>query len=127
MDLARRVYTRELKIATMREIDSGCTMVELARRLELSPKAIERWRTEWRARGELAFPGSGRRAVTPAVTDQQRIDELERKVGRLTMENDFLKKALEHLRVHQPAAVVSGEVACSRRSAKPPRKEMRKR
>jgi len=94
MDLARRVYTRELKMATMQEIDNGRTVVEVARQLELSPKALERWRAEWRARGELAFPGSGRRGVAPVVTEQQRINELERKVGQLTMENDFLKKAL---------------------------------
>jgi hypothetical protein len=37
----------------------------------------------------LAFPGLGRRAVTPAMTELQRIAELERKIGQLTMENDF--------------------------------------
>jgi transposase-like protein len=63
MDLARRVYSRDLKIAAMREIDTGRSISEIARQLELSPKALERWRGEWRARGELAFPGIGRRAV----------------------------------------------------------------
>ena len=53
MDLARRVYGRELKVAAMREIDSGRTISEVARQLELSPKLLERWRGEWRARGEL--------------------------------------------------------------------------
>jgi len=48
-----------------------------------------------------------------------RIAELERKIGQLTMENDFLKKALEHFRDHHPPAVVSGEVACLRKSGKP--------
>ena len=62
MDLARRIYNRELKVAAMREIDSGRTIGELARQLELSPKLLERWRGEWRARAELAFSGSGRRA-----------------------------------------------------------------
>ena len=55
MDLARRVYGRELKVAAMREIDSGRTISEVARQLELSPKLLERWRGEWRARGELGF------------------------------------------------------------------------
>ena len=31
MDLARRVYSRELKTAAMREIDSGPTISEVAR------------------------------------------------------------------------------------------------
>jgi transposase len=125
MDLARRAYSRDLKIAAMREIDSGRTTGEVARQLELSPKLLERWRGEWRARGEMAFPGLGRRGVTPAMTELQRIGELERKIGQLTMENDFLKKALQHFRDQHPPAVVSGEAACLRKSAKPRRKAKR--
>lgn len=122
MDLARRLYSRDLKIAAMREIDSGRPIGELARHLELSPHLLERWRSEWRARGESAFPGIGRRSVTPAMTELQRIAELERKIGQLTMENDFLKKALEHFRDHHPPAVVNGEAACLRKFGKPKRK-----
>ena len=122
MDLARRVYSRDLKMAAMREIDDGRPMSEVARHLELSPKLLERWRGEWRAQGESAFPGIGRRGVTPAMTELQRIAELERKIGQLTMENDFLKKALQHFRDQHPPAVVSGEAACLRKSGKPRRK-----
>jgi transposase len=89
MDLARRIYTRELKIAAMREVDSGRTLAEVARQLELSPHLLDRWRSEWRAKGELAFPGIGRCNAAPAFTDIQRIAELERKIGQLTMENDI--------------------------------------
>ena len=122
MDLARRVYTRELKMAAMREIDSGRTLVEVARQLEVSPKALEDWRTEWRARGEWAFPGHGRGGLGRGLTELERIAELERKIGQMTMENDFLKKALEHLKAHQPLAVVSGAASSTRKSGKPPRK-----
>ncbi len=122
MDLARRVYSRELKLAAMRDIDNGRTIAEVARLLELSPKLLERWRGEWRARGELAFPGQGRQGVSRAGEEPQRIGELERKVGQLTMENDFLKKACAHFRDHHPPSVVSGEVACLKKSAKQPRK-----
>lgn len=122
MNLARRVYSRDLKIAAMREIDGGRPMAEVARHLELSPRLLEHWRGEWKAKGNLAFPGLGRRGVTPALGDAQRIAELERKIGQLTMENDFLKKALDHFRDHHPPAVVSGEAACLRKSVKPRRK-----
>jgi transposase-like protein len=51
---------------------------------------MERWRAEWRAKGELAFPSNGRRGLADAaVDDARRIAELERKIGQLTMENDF--------------------------------------
>jgi transposase len=118
MDLARRVYSRELKVAAMREIDNERTVAEVARQLELSPKLLERWRSEWRARGESAFPGVGRRGLSPVLTQLQRIAELERKIGQLTMENDFLKKALQHFRDHHPPSVVSGEAACLKKSGK---------
>ena len=122
MDLARRVYSRDLKVAAMRELDGGRPIGEVARHLGLSSHLLERWRGEWRARGELAFPGVGRRGVTPGLTELQRIAELERKIGQLTMENDFLKRALQHFREQHPPAVVSGEAACLRKSGKPRRK-----
>ena len=118
MDLARRVYSRDLKVAAMREIDTGRTVSEVARQLELSPHLLERWRGEWRARGEEAFPGVGRRGMSPVLTELQRIAELERKIGQLAMENDFLKKALQHFRDHHPPTVVNGEAACLKRSGK---------
>lgn len=123
MDLSRAVYSRDLKIAAMRALDAGATGGEIARKYQVSPHLLERWRGEWRAKGELAFPGIGRRgAALPAVDDARRIAELERKIGQLTMENDFLKKALTHFRDHHPAAVVNGEDACLTKSSKPRRK-----
>jgi transposase-like protein len=123
MDLSRAVYSRDLKITTMRALDAGSANAEIARRYQLSPKLLERWRGEWRAKGELAFPGVGRRGVElPALDDARRIAELERKIGQLTMENDFLKKALRHFRDCHPPAVVNGAAACLKKSSKPRRK-----
>ena len=123
MDLSRAVYSRDLKIAAMRALDAGSGAGEIARKYQLSPKLLERWRGEWRAKGELAFPGIGRRGVDPpALDDARRIAELERKIGQMTMENDFLKKALRHFRDHHPPAVVSGADACLKKLSKPQRK-----
>jgi transposase-like protein len=92
MDLARAVYNRDLKVATMRAMDFGSTTGEVARKYQLGPKLLERWRSEWRAKGEAAFPGTGHcGAAMPALDDARRIADLERKIGQLTMENDFLK------------------------------------
>ena len=123
MDLSRGIYSRDLKIAAMRALDAGSSGGEIARKYQLSPKLLERWRGEWRAKGESAFPGIGRRnADLPALDDARRIAELERKIGQLTMENDFLKKALQHFRDHHPPAVVSGADACLKKSSKARRK-----
>ena len=119
MDLSRAVYSRDLKIAAMRALDTGSTRGEVARKYQVSPGLLERWRGEWRAKGDLAFPGMGRGGVgLPAVEDARRIAELERKIGQLTMENDFLKKALQHFREHHPPAVINGGDACLKKSGK---------
>lgn len=119
MEMARIQYSRELKLSAMRALDAGETGGQVARKFSVSPKLLEKWRAEWRAKGEEAFPGAGRKPrLERSLSDQQRIAELERKVGQMAMENDFLKKALQHFKEHHPPAVVSGAAACTERSAK---------
>jgi transposase len=65
-----------LKIATMRELDAGKSVSHVAREYQLSPKRLEVWKGEWRAKGELAFPGQGGRPQ-PKL-DAERIAQLER-------------------------------------------------
>jgi transposase len=119
MEMARLQYSRELKISAMRALDAGETGGQVARKFSVSPKLLEKWRAEWRARGEDAFPGAGRKPrLERSLSDQQRIAELERKIGQMAMENDFLKKLLQHFKEHHPPAVVSGAAACTAKSAK---------
>lgn len=119
MFVPRQRYSRELKIAVMREIDSGKSTAEVARSYQLSPKRLEAWKPEWRAKGELAFPGTGARPE--AKLDAERISELERKIGQQAMEIDFLKKALRHFR-EQPLPIVGNGVTASTSKSRKPRK-----
>jgi len=119
MEMARIQYSRDLKISAMRALDAGETGGQVARKFSVSPKLLEKWRAEWRAQGEEAFPGAGRKPrLERSLSDQQRIAELERKIGQMAMENDFLKKLLQHFKEHHPPVVVSGAAACTRKSAK---------
>jgi transposase len=120
MLVPRQQYSRELKIACMREIDSGKSMAEVARTCQLSPKRLETWRSEWRAKGEWAFPGKGSRPQ--AKLDSERIAELERKVGQQAMEIDFLKKALHRFREHPLPISVNGGVGSTKKSKKRPKR-----
>jgi transposase len=89
----RRIFTREFKLQVLREIDSGTkTQSQAAREYQITDTAIYHWRLEYAKYKEHAFAGRGN-----AYTDEARIKELERMVGRLAMENDFLKKLLEKL------------------------------
>jgi transposase len=116
MLVPRQEYSRELKIACMRELDSGKGLAEVARLYQLSPKRLETWKGEWRAKGEMAFPGKGSRPQ--ARLDAERIAELERKIGQQAMEMDFLKKALRRFREHPLPVVGNGGGASTSKSGK---------
>ena len=86
----RRTYTREFKLKVLGEIDAGKTQAQAAREYQLTETAIYTWRQQLTRYKDKAFAGQGK-----AYTDEARVHELERMVGRLTMENDFLKKLLK--------------------------------
>ncbi len=120
--MPRQQYTRELKIATMRELEAGKSIAHVAREYQVSPKRLEVWKGEWRARGELAFPGHGVRVQ--AKLDAEKIPELERMVGQQAMEIDFLKKALRRFREQPLPMVVNGGVGSTSKSRKRPKRRL---
>ncbi len=123
MLVPRQEYSRELKIAVMRAIDLGKSMAEVARMYQVSPKRLEVWKGEWRAKGEMAFPGKGARPQ-PRL-DAERIAELERKIGQQTMELDFLKKALRHFREQPLPTAANGNAGSMSKSGKQPKRRQR--
>jgi transposase len=88
----RRQFTREFKLQVLAEIAAGKSVAQAAREHQVHPTLIGRWQKQHRQYADRAFAGNGR-----PYTDDARIAELERMVGRLTMENDLLKKALQRL------------------------------
>jgi len=116
MLVPRQQYSRELKIAAMREIESGKGVAEVARMFQVSPKQLETWKGEWRAKGELAFPGNGSRPQSKLDADQ--IALLERKIGQQAMEIEFLKKALRRFREHPLPVVGNGKTVSINKSGK---------
>jgi len=111
MGLVRRAFTRKFKLDAIKEIESGKEVGILARRLKVSRHVLYRWYREYKEQPEQAFSGPGKRIV-----DANREGELERKIGQLTMENDFLKKVLQRLEEEQEAENGSGRY--TRRSRK---------
>ena len=90
--LKRREFTREFKLKVLAEIAASQTMAQVARRYQFNPNLLTQWRKQLSKYKEQAFAGRGR-----AYSEEARVAELERLVGRLTLENDLLKKALQRL------------------------------
>ena len=88
----RRKFTREFKQTAVRRLNSGQSVAEVARALEVHPSDLHRWRRELQDHGERAFLGAGKKRA-----EETKVAELERKIGQQSMEIDFLKRALQHV------------------------------
>ena len=95
MSGSRKKFSRDFKIKVVEAYQSGVSAVELSRQFEVHANLIYSWAREYRADPASAFQTDKNENDSPKA-DDQRIVELERMVGRLAMENEFLKKALSH-------------------------------
>ena len=92
----RRSFTKEFKLKVIAELEAGASVAEIARRHNLHADLVYQWNKAYRAKGAAAFRD---KAGSPGQQDPQavKIAELERMIGQLTMENEFLKKALKRV------------------------------
>lgn len=109
MGLTQRKFTREFKLETIRQLAKGKSFAKLARELELHENVLRRWQREYEKQPGRAFPGKGQGGLR-----LDREAELERKIGQMTLENDFLKKALQRLEEQR----LLGNAAGGKRSTK---------
>lgn len=85
----KRSFTKEFKRAVVEESLAGQTgPAQLCRKYEISPGLLYHWKRQY---------GRGKYDNEPTSEGlmEDRIRELERMVGRLTMENELLKKAIQ--------------------------------
>ena len=91
--MSRRSFSREFKFGTCHEIVSGQkSKAQVVREHGLSPGMLDCWVDQFKVLGSDAFPNSGRPVSS---VDVDRTKELEALVGRLTLENEFLRAALK--------------------------------
>jgi len=91
----RRTFTADFKAKVVLEVISGeKSASEACREYQLSPVLVSKWRTEFIENVSMIFEKNHK-----AAENQGQIADLERLVGRLSLENDMLKKASSILNV----------------------------
>ena len=100
----KRRFSREFKIEVIREIEQGTKQAEVCRKHNIHPVLINLWRREYHQCPDTAFQGHGK-----LYKDEAKIAELEQLVGKLYIENEFLKKTLTQLEKHEKTEEDQGE------------------
>jgi transposase-like protein len=94
MKRIKRAFSSEFKAKVAVEaLKEQKTISELAQQYELHPTQISQWKQQFLANSASIF---GLESTDTKELEKQR-DELFQKVGQLTVENDFLKKALKSI------------------------------
>jgi transposase-like protein len=96
--MVKRSFSREFKLHVVRQLVSGeKRLAQLCREYSLCQTLLRRWRDQYEAHGENAW-----REPDPARAGdgepQARIAALEAALGRATLENEFLRQALQLVR-----------------------------
>ena len=87
----RKCYSAEFKLEAVRlSQQTNKTIGEVADDLGIGRSTLTTWLRQHRERGELAFPGHGRMALSP---EQEEIRRLKRELEITKQERDILKKA----------------------------------
>ena len=89
----RRNFTPQFKARVVLEVLTKLrTTAQVCREYDLKEQVVTRWKAEFLERAPTLFAGDQQRNQ-----DEARIAELERLVGRLTMELEIAKKASQLL------------------------------
>lgn len=94
MKRTRRKFSAEFKSKVAIEaLKERFTLSELAVKFELHPNQISQWKQEFIEKSSIIFENN----KTPAESTGIDSEKLFSKIGKLEMENDFLKKNLKKL------------------------------
>ncbi|NHZ87169.1 MAG: transposase [Planctomycetia bacterium] len=87
----RRQFSKEFKTEAVElALRSNKAMIEIAGDLGIRPELLYRWKSEYKANKEQAFPGTGH-LHDP---EEEQVRRLERELRSTQEERDILKKAL---------------------------------
>jgi transposase-like protein len=116
--MAARVFKVEFRIAVAQRILNGESVSSLSSQYKIKRSVFYRWRDAYRKKGKAGFgwprPGAKRTAIAkPSTTADERIVELERRLGRMALENDFLRRAFKRVKEARSKNNALGEARCT--------------
>ena len=120
--MAARVFSVEFRSAVAQRILNGESVTALNAELKIKRSVLYRWRDAYRKSGQDGFkktrgrPPGRAAAVAKNLTEtaaDRRIAELERRLGRLAMENDFLERAFKRVKEARSKNNATGEARCT--------------
>jgi transposase-like protein len=92
MSKTRQHYPKEFKTESVELLlTSGKPAKEIGNNLGIDPHMLHKWKRDYLADKEYAFPGNGKEAKSP---EKQKIDLLQKQLIETQEERDILKKAL---------------------------------
>ncbi len=89
---SRKNFDKDFKLLVVQDLLAGKSTAQVSREHDIKYDLARRWLREYKANPKYAFAGKG-----VASTVEARNAELEREVGKLHMQNEFLKKCLDSL------------------------------
>ena len=116
---AARVFKVEFRIAVAQRILNGESVSSLSSQYKIKRSILYRWRDAYRDKGRAGFgqprgprPGAKRNATAnPSITAEERV--AERRLGRMALENDFLKRAFKRVKEARSKSNAPGEARCT--------------
>ncbi len=94
----RNHYSPEFKSMVVLEVlQEVFTINEIAAKHGISPVVISRWKSEFLERASEVFKKGPSAAEKELQEKNERVAQLERKIGQLTYEVDWLKKKSEEI------------------------------
>lgn len=109
----RRRWTASEKLRIVEEtLDGRSSISVVARRNGVAPNLLYRWRRLMLEGGSIAVTGDDDVTSNRLVRQmEQRIRELERQLGRKTLEAEILKEALDKARPKKPSLLTRSPLA----------------
>lgn len=94
----RNHYSAEFKSKVVLEVlQEISTVNEIAAKYSISPVVISRWKCEFLERAAEVFKNGPSSTEKELEEKNERVAQLERKIGQLTYEVDWLKKKSEQI------------------------------